>query len=344
MDVRIGLIGYGGWGSHHASALASTRGVALQAISSRSPESCENARANYPQTDVHDDLFDLIARDDLDAIDIVLPNSLHFPVVKLVLEAGKHVLVEKPLALQVEQCQELVRLASARGLTISVAHTMRLSPLWGRVKLLIDNGWIGEPRSAWLDLWRVPYREGVDGWRYSPEMVGNWLLEGPIHLFDLARWYLSPVGEPESLFARANSRDPEHTGLEYNFTAQLDFPRGAQAVISQTTSGFEHRQSVRITGTRGALTATWHGTMDRTRSPVESLRLFDGNQIEEIALDRPSGEMLELREFMYATANSIRDGYALPVSATDACWAVSLCEAARRSITSGLPVVLSPPN
>lgn len=343
MDIRFGLIGYGGWGSHHASALASTRGVVLKAIATRSAEALEQARANYPDVDVHDDLFDLTGRDDIDVVDVVVPNSLHFPVVQLVLEAGKHVLVEKPLALSVQQCQELVQLAATKGLTLAVAHTMRLSPLWGRIKLLIENGWIGEPRAAWLDLWRMPYREGVGAWRYDPQLVGNWLLEGPIHLFDLARWYLSPVGEPESIFARSNSREPSHDGLEYNFTAQLDFPRGALAVVSHTTSGFEHQQSVRITGTRGALTATWTGTMDRTRSPKESLRLYDGTRIEEIPLDRPSGEMLELREMIFAVAGAVREEYALPVTTTDATWVVALCEAARRSITTGVPVVLSPP-
>lgn len=343
MDIRFGLIGYGGWGSHHASALASTRGVVLKAIATRSADSLERARANHPDADVHDDLFDLTGRDDIDVVDIVVPNALHFPVVQLVLEAGKHVLVEKPLALSVEQCHELVQLAAARGLTIAVAHTMRLSPLWSRVKQIIENGWIGEPRAAWLDLWRLPCREGVDSWRYDPQFVGNWLLEGPIHLFDLARWYLSPAGEPESIFARANSREPGQEGLEYNFTAQIDFPRGAQAVVAQTMGGFEHQQSVRITGTRGALIATWTGNIDRTRSPKESLRLYDGKQIEEIALDRPSGEMLELREMIYAVAATVREGYALPVSTTDATWAVALCEAARRSITTGVPVVLSPP-
>ncbi len=61
---------------------------------------------------------------------------------------------------------------------------------------MIDRGAIGEPQYCLIELWRKPYRLGSNGWRYDISRVGNWILEEPIHFFDLARWYLGSLGEP----------------------------------------------------------------------------------------------------------------------------------------------------
>ena len=114
------------------------------------------------------------------------------------LEAGKHVLLEKPMVLTVEHCDELIALAREKNRVLAVDHEMRLSALWGRVKQLIDDGVVGTPQYVLLELSRFPYRLGSEGWRFDINRVGNWILEEPIHFFDLARWYLAGYGEPVS--------------------------------------------------------------------------------------------------------------------------------------------------
>jgi len=143
-------------------------------------------------------------------VDVVLPSDLHHSAGCAVLDAGKHLLMEKPMAIDEAQCDELLRRARDRGRFIAIGHELRLSALWGRVKRLIDAGAIGDPQYALIELWRRPYRLGADGWRYDIQRVGNWILEEPIHFFDLARWYFAGAGEPQSVFARANARSPEH--------------------------------------------------------------------------------------------------------------------------------------
>jgi len=66
-------------------------------------------------------------------------------------------------------------------------------------------GKIGQPRHVLIELARFPYHPGSTGWRHDQNRVGNWILEEPIHFFDLARWYLSSAGDPVSVFAQANS-------------------------------------------------------------------------------------------------------------------------------------------
>ena len=122
-----------------------------------------------------------------------------------------------------------------------------MSSLWGKVKSLIDEGAVGEPLYAMIELWRKPYRIGSGGWRYDAGRVGNWILEEPIHFFDLARWYFSSVGEPVSVYAAASARREDHPELHDNFSAIVHFPRGRYAVISQTLAAWEHHQTAKIT-------------------------------------------------------------------------------------------------
>ena len=108
--------------------------------------------------------------------------------------------------------------------------------------------------------------------------MGSWILEEPIHFFDFARWYLASAGEPQTVYATSNSRQPGHPELRDNFSAIVNFANGAYAVVSQTLAAFEHHQTVKVTGTKGALWASWSGAMDRTLHPTFSLRAFDGEQ------------------------------------------------------------------
>ena len=142
-DVRCGLIGYGAWGRHHAQAISSVDGARLAAICARSAESAAQARADYPEAHVYSDYREMLAREALDLCDVVLPSDLHFAVAADVLESGRHLLLEKPMALTLQDCSALVELARARGRVLAIGHELRMSSLWGRVKELVDGGAIG---------------------------------------------------------------------------------------------------------------------------------------------------------------------------------------------------------
>src|SRR5438874_2674493 len=266
--VRFGLIGFGAWGSHHARAIAKTDGAELAAIAARSEATCAAAREQFPTAAVYADYRELLARERLDVVDVVVPSYLHAEVARAVLESGRHLFMEKPMALTVADCDALIKLAESKKRLLAIGHELRLSSLWGKLKEMIAVGAVGEPLYVLIELWRRPYRLGSDGWRYDIARVGNWVLEEPIHFFDLARWYLAGHGEPVSVYARANSRQPGHPELQDNFTAVVNFPNGAYAVIAQTLAGYEHHQVVKVTGTAGALWATWGGAMDRTFHPT----------------------------------------------------------------------------
>ena len=339
--IRFGLIGYGAWGSHHARTIASATGTELVAIAVRSPESQQRAREEHPASQVYGDYRELLAREELDAVSVVVPSDMHYEVGRAVLEASRHLLLKKPMALNLAHCDELIAQARSQKRLLAVGHELRLSSLWGKVKQLIDEGAIGEPLYALIELWRRPYRLGSGGWRYDIGRVGNWILEEPIHFFDLARWYFARAGEPLSVYAQANGRRPEHPELHDNFSAMVTFPGGRYAVITQTLAGWEHHQTAKLTGTEGALWASWSGAMDRTFEPTYRLQRLAGDRTLDVPIEKKSGEVYELVEEIAAFAQAIRDGASPPCTGEDGRWSVALCLQAERSLAEGKPVSLA---
>jgi len=333
--VSFGLIGYGAWGSHHARVIAEGAQTQLAAIAERSDKNRAEAQTKHPQAAVTTDYRELLRRPDIEAVDVALPSHLHHEVGRAVLEAGKHLLMEKPMAISIADCDDLVQLARAKGLQIAVGHEFRYSALWGKVKELVDAGAIGDPQYALIELWRNPYRLGSDGWRYDIKRVGNWILEEPIHFFDLARWYLSGSGNPVSVYASANARDPKRPELQDNFSAIVNFPGGRYAVISQTLSAFEHHQVAKLTGSKGAIWANWSGAMDRTFHPTFFLKHFDGEKVVVVEIPKATGEVYELADQIAGMAEAVRTGKPPRVTGEDGRWSVAMCLKAQESVDKG---------
>jgi len=333
--IRFGLIGYGAWGSHHARAIAATAGAELVAIAARSEKTRATSHTDHPSAHIYDDYRTLLEREQLDVVDVVLPTYLHYEVAKAVLETGRHLLLEKPMALRVAECDELIALAAAGGKCLAIGHEFRLSSLWSQMQQMVAGGAIGRPLYLLIELWRRPYRFGAEGWRYDIQRVGNWILEEPIHFFDMVRWYLASAGDPVTIYARANSKQESHPELQDNFSALLAFAGGEYAVVSQTLAAFEHHQVVKLTGTHGSLWASWNGAMDRDFHPTFSLRYHDGTKTETIPITKITGEVYELEDEMAMMVRAVRDGGPIAATGTDGKWSVALCLAAQRSVDSG---------
>jgi len=339
--VRFGLIGFGAWGQHHANSIHINDGAELVAIAARSKESAGAAKSAYPNAAVFTDYHDMLKRGDLDCVDIVVPSNLHHEMGCAVLNSGKHLLLEKPMGISVEECNDLIRVANENNRLLAIGHELRLSSLWSKVKELVDEGCIGDPQYVLIELSRNPYRLGSDGWRYDIARVGNWILEEPIHFFDMARWILSRRGNPVSVYASANSRQPDHPELQDNFSAIVNFPDGCYAVVTQTLSAFEHHLTVKATGTKGALWAQWSGAKDRTRHPTFSLKAFDGENVTTIPIEKITGELFELEDQIAMFVRGIRDGEPLSCTAEDGRWSVAMCLAAQASVDAGGPIPIS---
>jgi myo-inositol 2-dehydrogenase/D-chiro-inositol 1-dehydrogenase len=336
--VRFALAGFGAWGQHHAKSIHDNPDAQLVAIAAPTEATRKEATAAYPHAKVFADAQTMIAQADFDVIDIVTPSSTHRDIALAAIRHGKHLLLEKPMATNLDDCKAIVNAACELGVKLAIGHELRLSSQWGEIKRLIDAGTIGDVQYVLVELLRKPYRLGASGWRYDADRVGSWVLEEPIHFFDLARWYLADSGDPVELYAYGNSRDPSRPQLFDNFSAMFKYQNGSYAVVSQTLAAFEHHQTVKVTGTRGAIWAGWSGALDRTLEPSFFLKVFDGETLVEQPIAKASGEVFELREEIAECVRMVRGEPHRLATAEDGLWSAGLCLVAEESIRQKKPL------
>src|SRR5262249_15530562 len=140
--LKIGLIGYGAWGSHHASAIVESGEFELTAVCSQS-EPSRRAASDKLGVPTVADYRELLARPELDAVDILLPTHLHREVAAAALAAGKQVLLEKPMAATLADCRALIDAACSSGKILYIGHELRHSTQWGRMRTMIEEGSVG---------------------------------------------------------------------------------------------------------------------------------------------------------------------------------------------------------
>ena len=342
--MRFGLIGYGLWGRHHATAIRKAPGAVLTAIACRGEATAALARRDFPGVPVHLDYRELLARPDVDVADVVVPNHLHEEIGVAALEQGKDVLLEKPMAATAAQCDRLLAAARRSGRILSIGHELRLSTQWGSVKAIIDAGDIGEPMYALHTLFRFPYRPGAEGWRRDRARVGSWILEEPVHAFDSLMWYLERHGDPVSVLALGSGGSPgrpAETGMEDNFTALLRFRGGAYAVVTETLAAFEYHHVTEVVGREGAIRAWWSGTLDRTRRPAFELKVKRrGAAGAETVTLAASGELFELEAQLAQAVVAFRERRPL-VSGEEARKRVIVCVEAERALREGREIPLA---
>ena len=336
--VRFALAGFGAWGKLHAQSIAGNPDAKLVAITAPSEASREEAEKAYPDALIFADVREMISQAEFDIIDIATPSHTHREIAIAAMEKGRQVLLEKPMAITLDDCKAIVAAAKQHRVHLAVGHELRLSSQWGEIKRIIEHGTIGEPQYVLVELLRKPYRLGASGWRYDQSRVGSWVLEEPIHFFDLARWYLEGSGDPVELYAYGNSRDPQRPELFDNFSAMFKYPNGSYAVVSQTLAAFEHHQTVKVSGTKGALWAGWSGALDRTLEPEYFLKVFDGEKLENVKMEKHSGEVFELREEIAQCVEMVRTGKKPVASGTDGLWSAGLCLVAEESIRQKRPL------
>src|SRR5258705_8852205 len=121
--LRVALVGFGYWGPNYARVLNDLPGVELTVVCDRSAERLAHVRTRYPAMATSDDLAGVLAGGRADAVVIATPASTHKPLVQAALETGHHVLVEKPMALDVAGCDTLCELAGASGRVLMVGYT-----------------------------------------------------------------------------------------------------------------------------------------------------------------------------------------------------------------------------
>ena len=201
--LKIGILGAGFMGRTHALAYAKIPGVSVAAVSSRHLEKAEKLANDVGARATTDDRS-IIEDPSIVAISNTLPTPLHIEPTIAALRAGKHVLLEKPLALRAADGDALIAAANETGRTLMIAHVLRF---WGEYVSLVafvHAGKLGKPISATaVRLSQFPSWGG--GWFLDPAWSGGAVLDLCVHDFDVLNWLL---GAPQSVYARGKEMRP----------------------------------------------------------------------------------------------------------------------------------------
>ena len=193
--TRVAVLGAGFMGGTHARAFAKVPGVQVAAIYAHSPRRAQPLADELGST-FTDDLDAILSDDTIDAIDISLPTPQHRPVFEQAIAAGKHVLLEKPLALTLADAQAIVAAAEASDRVTMIAHVLRFWPEYVKLQEIVASGELGRPISGFASR-----RQAYPAWSAlfaQSELTGGAIVDQMIHDVDALNWIL---GTPRTVSA-----------------------------------------------------------------------------------------------------------------------------------------------
>ena len=330
--LPIGLIGCGGITQSHLAAYR-LAGFRVTALASRSLERAEARRAEFfPDAAIHTDWRELLARDDVRVVDVATSADVRSPIIEAALLAGKHVLSQKPFALDLATAARLTRLADERGLRLAVNQNARWAPHFSWMREAISAGIAGEISTVdfavhWDHHW-------ICGTPFDamPHLL---LSDFAIHWFDLACCFFGGR-PPRKVFASAARSRSQRARPPFLAHACADFDDGQATFVfnADTTRGQEDRTSV--VGGLGTVRSVGPGLLDQTvtlhtAAGVASPTL-EGNWFREGFI----GTMAEL-------LCSIEQNREPLNSARENLRSLALCFAAVESATGGSAVSVDEP-
>lgn len=251
--VRWGLIGCGDIAAKRvAGALGDAEGSGLVAVARRRAELAADFATRHGATRWYAAWQDLLRDDEIDAVYIATPVSLHADQTVAAAEAGKHVLCEKPMALDPTECERMLSAARTNGVVLGVAYYRHHYPVIARLRQLLASGEIGHPVVAHVQAfeWFDPPADHPRTWLLKKDVSGG----GPMfdfgcHRIEVLLDLLGPVDEVHGFPANVFFHDRE---VEDTCTAHLRFSNGAQAIVTVTHAAREPRDTLEIFGTMGS--------------------------------------------------------------------------------------------
>lgn len=349
--VRYGIVGVGMMGLEHLRNLAEVPGAVVTAVSDPHPPSLaaavdEAARAGIPAPATYGDHRDLLASGSCDAVVVASPNMTHVDVLSDVLDAGVHVLVEKPLCTTVTDCRDVIQRARAHSGVVWVGLEYRYMPPVATLIRDVASGAVGRVHMVAVREHRFPFLPKVGDWNRFNRNTGGTLVEKCCHFFDLMT--LLAGAHPTRVLA-SGAQDVNHLDESYggerpdildNALVIVDYDNGVRASLDlcMFAEGSRNQEELSVVGDLGKMEAFLPSGIVRTgrrdRGPW--------GVTEEVAVDdrvahegfHHGSSYLEHLAFL----DAVRTGGRPQVSLEDGLLSVALGVAAQTAISEGRAV------
>lgn len=324
--VRFGIVGFG---LHAVRRLmpgfALSKNCKVTALSRRNIADAKASAAQYGIPLAFDSVADLCASPEVDAVLVTTPNSLHLADVLDAVDVGKPVLCEKPLAMNADECRQMVKAARHKGVLFGVAHVFRFNESVRALREWLAEGKIGRPVFARSEFSFFAHASHPRKWLHDAKLAGA----GPIfdigvHCIDTLRYIL----QDEVVRVSASAVSDERSGdVESAATLTLEFSRGmiGTALVSFRA---EYRTPIELVGQTGVLRGDEALKVDH---PVELQVLRDGAVVEKKTMSNERAYVLQVDAF----ADAIEGKAPFVIPGEEGWQNQEVLDAALRSVKSG---------
>ncbi len=322
--LKVGLIGIGSIARDHLAGLSRVESAEIFALSSRNREALTSAAEKYGAKATYRDYRQLLANDDVEAVWVCTPNRLHYPMALEVLDAGKHLFLEKPMAETLGECVDIANRAGERQLSVSLCYLSRYMPTWRAVRKAVDEGAVGAPlmfvgRRMW-------FRDAFPQWWADEKRLA--IPHFGSHSIDLGVWFLG--GRGEEVFAAAASMKKQFPGeSEYILAVRMSTGAMMSLEFSMTSrrTQFDHilvgeQGTLALEGNKVLLNGQVYFETDDEHLYGEAFRGEAEEFVSAVLEGRPSltsaGESLKSMEIVEAALRSADTGRSVSVASLSA--------------------------
>ena len=259
--IKIGFIGCGKIvQSHHGpEILKLDKRAEISALYDLNKATAESLKKELTLDSEIFDSVEALLKSDVDGVIISTPNNSHFELTMQALKAGKHVLIEKPMAVNLEEADKMIASAKANKLHLQVNQTLRYIPVYQKIKQIIDSGSIGEPRHircfrASADSPDKAWASGAN-WFVLKKFAGGIIMDIAVHMADMMGWYF---GDIASIYA-INKIVAENCEVIDNVSAVMEFNNGATGILELSWNLPPGAGLLEIYGSKGAIRLGFNG-------------------------------------------------------------------------------------
>jgi predicted dehydrogenase len=339
-QVHMGVIGVGQRGRHLVKLVQKTPGAKLTAITDNYEPSIELTKQFLPpDVRIYNDWTDLIADASVQAVIIATPNYLHAQMALAAIAAGKDILLEKPVALNLTDCEQIELALRDSKCILQVGLELRYSAVLRQMLTLINENAIGTPRLAWCHEFRQPFAQGkVGDWIHNPALSGGTLVEKSCHHLDLLTALMGT--RPLQVTARGG-RDVVYQnkpGMIDNAWVTIDYEDGRRACMGLSMFSKTHRLELGVLGETGTLIGDMRSstiTLQKENQPPDHIDL----KVKTTA-DEPQGhagsDPLQMTDFI----ETVMQRRVPKVTLQDGISSLRIALAAQESIDTGRVVAL----
>jgi len=282
--IRLGIIGIRGL-FKEARGWYSSAGFELCAIANPSLEVQSTAKEIGIRP--YDDYREMLSDESIEAVYIATPNYMHCEQALASIEAGKHVLCEKPLATTLAECDKIADAAEKSEAVFQVGLEYRYSKYFREMKKILSGGEIGRVQMIWCKEFRSPFYPGFENWRLKEEKSGGALVEKVCHHFDIFEWMVESTPTKVAAFGSADNVYRNHPAADIidNAWVIVEYASGARGMLGMCLC-LEMFDKVELgaVGSEGML----EGVISETfyRGSIKSAKVLKAYRANEIIVSR----------------------------------------------------------